>query len=165
MSTELRQLALIEALAAHGIDFLLIGGHAVGAHGFDRATKDVDIVPSPANSNLERLLECLRSVDAQMEPFDIPEHGEALSVDWLAQGGNFIFVTQLGRLDILQFVADMTYEDLVANAVWADLGDLRVRVCAYLDLVRMKEVAGRDRDLLDLKGLREARGEAPQSDA
>jgi hypothetical protein len=155
------QLALIEALAAQKVDFLLIGGHAVGAHGFDRATKDVDIVPATDAENLERLLKALLELEAQMEPIDIPEHGEALSVEWLAQGGNFIFETRLGRLDVLQFVADMTYRELAANAVWADLGDgLRVQVCAYEDLVRMKEAAGRDQDLVDLQRLREAREES-----
>jgi predicted nucleotidyltransferase len=36
---------ILEALAGEGVDFLLIGGVAVGFHGYVRATKDVDVVP------------------------------------------------------------------------------------------------------------------------
>jgi hypothetical protein len=49
------------ALAGAGVEFVLIGGLAVGAHGFPRATKDVAIVRAPAASNLERLAAVLRS--------------------------------------------------------------------------------------------------------
>jgi hypothetical protein len=56
---------LIAALADAGVDYVLIGGLAVGAHGFPRATKDIDIVPAPDGSNLERLAAVLRTVDAR----------------------------------------------------------------------------------------------------
>ena len=46
---------LIAALADGGVEYVLIGGLAVGAHGFPRATKDLDIVPAPDVANLQRL--------------------------------------------------------------------------------------------------------------
>lgn len=48
-----------------GVDYVLIGGLAVGAHGFPRATKDLDIVPAPDAANLDRLATLLRRVGAQ----------------------------------------------------------------------------------------------------
>ena len=51
--------ALLEALYGHGIDFVVIGGVAVGAHGFIRGTEDLDIVPDPDADNLKRLAEAL----------------------------------------------------------------------------------------------------------
>jgi len=51
------------ALLRGGIDFIIIGGLAVGAHGFVRATKDIDIVPSPAADNLRRLAKVLRELE------------------------------------------------------------------------------------------------------
>jgi hypothetical protein len=59
-------------LVERGVEFILIGGHAVGAHGFERATRDVDIVPSPARENLERLLGALDELEAQLDPVDTP---------------------------------------------------------------------------------------------
>ena len=50
---------LIAALSDGGVEFVLIGGLAVGAHGFPRATKDVDIVPAPDDGNLDRLANVL----------------------------------------------------------------------------------------------------------
>lgn len=53
---------LIAVLFDGGVDYVLIGGLAVGAHGFPRATKDVDIVPAPDDANLNRLAgNCARS--------------------------------------------------------------------------------------------------------
>ncbi len=42
---------LIAALVDGGVEYVLIGGLAVGAHGFPRATKDLDIVPAPDQAN------------------------------------------------------------------------------------------------------------------
>jgi len=55
---------LLAPLSDGGVEFVLIGGLAVGAHGFPRATKDVDIVPAPDDANLHRLAAVLRKLDA-----------------------------------------------------------------------------------------------------
>jgi hypothetical protein len=56
---------LIAALVDGGVEYVLIGGLAVGAHGFPRATKDLDIVPAPDETNLRRLAGVLRELDAR----------------------------------------------------------------------------------------------------
>ena len=63
--TPLQPLELLRVLREHHVDFLVIGGVAVAAHGYVRATKDVDIVPAPERANLERLLAALRALDAR----------------------------------------------------------------------------------------------------
>jgi hypothetical protein len=55
---------LIAALSDGGVDYVLIGGLAVGAHGFPRATKDVDIVPRPRRREPRPLGERLRVIEA-----------------------------------------------------------------------------------------------------
>jgi hypothetical protein len=150
---------LLAALDEGGVKFIVVGALAVAAHGFPRATTDLDIVPAPDRENLARLLAVLERIQAKMLPLDIPEHGEALTVEWLADRGNFQFATRYGQLDLLQEVADLTYEELEPKAVSADLGGLRIRVSSYEHLTHMKERAGRDQDVVDLKRLREARGE------
>src|SRR3954466_1133780 len=95
---------LIAAIAEAGIDYVLIGGLAVAAHGYPRATKDVDIVPAPDPPNLARLASLLRALNAQhyglgdFDPSEFPfdPHDPAQ----LAEGGNFVLATRLGRLDI-----------------------------------------------------------------
>ena len=91
---------LIAALADGGVEYVLIGGLAVGAHGYPRATKDVDIVPSPEASNLARLAAVLRSIAAQhhgLGDFDSSEFPyDPLDPGQLAEGGNFVLMTRLG---------------------------------------------------------------------
>ncbi len=56
---------LLLALTKAQIDFIVIGGVAVGVHGFVRATKDLDIVPNPRPENLTRLARVLVDIGAQ----------------------------------------------------------------------------------------------------
>src|SRR5580704_17107142 len=57
---------LATALHAGEVDYVIIGGLAVAAHGYARATKDLDIVPSPEPANLDRLARVLRTLDGQL---------------------------------------------------------------------------------------------------
>ena len=152
---------LIAALADAEIEYVLIGGLAVGAHGFPRATKDVDIVPAPDASNLERLAELLRTLGAEhyglgdFDPSEFPfdPHDPAQ----LAEGGNFVLTTTLGRLDVMQWVpgipGELAFSHLARNAVDTALNGRGVRVCSREDLVAMKRAAGRPQDLVDLQEL------------
>jgi hypothetical protein len=152
---------LIAALTDGGVDHVLIGGLAVGAHGFPRATKDVDIVPAPGEANLVRLASVLRELEARnygtgdFDPAEFPF--DPLDPDDLRAGGNFVLATRLGRLDIMQWVpgipGDLAFEHLTRNAVETSLGGRTVRVCSREDLVAMKRAAGRTQDLLDLEQL------------
>ncbi len=56
---------LLLALVGAGVRFVIIGGIAVGVHGYVRATKDLDIVPDPDPGNLARLAHLLREVNAE----------------------------------------------------------------------------------------------------
>jgi hypothetical protein len=152
---------LIAALADGRVEYVLIGGLAVGAHGFPRATKDIDIVPAPDESNLRRLAGVLREIDARhletgdFDPAEFPF--DPLDPDDLREGGNFVLATRLGRLDIMQWVpgvpGDWAFEHLARSAVETSLGTRKVRVCSKEDLITMKRAAGRPQDLVDLEEL------------
>jgi hypothetical protein len=152
---------LIAALANGGVEYVLIGGLAVGAHGFPRATKDLDIVPAPDESNLRRLARVLREIDGRhfetgdFDPAEFPF--DPLDPDDLREGGNFVLATRLGRLDIMQWVpgvpGDWAFEHLARSAVETSLGTHTVRLCSKEDLIAMKRAAGRPQDLVDLQEL------------
>ncbi len=152
---------LLAALEDAEVSFIVIGGFAVSAHGYLRATKDLDIVPAPDPENLDRLADVLRRLGAGvlgMEEFGKEELPDPRDAEALALGGNFVLITQYGRLDVMQLVSpDLEYADLDVAAIEDEVFGHRVRFCGYEHLVSMKEAAGRDQDLMDLKKLREAR--------
>lgn len=154
---------IFEQLDAADVSYIVIGGVAVGFHGYVRATKDLDIVPSPDHSNLERLAGALRALDAELdgaEDFDAAELPDPLDPDTLALGGNWVMQTRLGRFDVMQWLNDTgLWEMLSPNAVEVEMEGLRVKVAGYDDLIALKRLAARPSDLEDLERLRQARGE------
>jgi uncharacterized nucleotidyltransferase DUF6036 len=149
----------LRALTAAGVDFVVIGGIAVMAHGFVRATADTDITANPERANLERLSVVLRDLDAVLPGAD-PIAGDPASARSLSFGGNPRFETRLGRLHIVQSPTGApAYDELAERAEEVHLDDLRLRICSYADLVAMKEATARDQDRIDLVALREARDE------
>jgi len=158
---------LLRALAAARVDLVVIGGFAVISHGVVRATKDLDICPSPEPGNLARLAGCLSELgvtqlgvgDFELDemPFD-PTRAEDLG-----QGGNFRLQTPFGVLDVMQWVSgidsEQAYVDLAADAVTAEVDGIAVRICSLANLIVMKRAAGRPQDLQDLADLAIAHGD------
>lgn len=154
--------AIFKELDDGGVEYIVIGGFAVIAHGYVRATEDVDICPEPSPENLRRLAAVLDRLEAKVE--GIHEFGEEElprpDGEGLALGGNFVLRTRHGGLDILQLVSpDLEYADLAADAVEIEVFGGKLRVCSYSNLIRMKQAAERPGDQFDLTRLREARGE------
>lgn len=154
--------AILRRLLEHQVDFVVIGSLAVAAHGYVRATKDVDVVPDPNAENLKRLHSALTSLDAR--PVEVGDfRPEELPVPFglagLEGGGNWALATNCGRLDVMQSVAGVeSYDALRTGALAVELPDVgRVLFTGYDDLVSMKRAAGRTDDRRDLEQLREAR--------
>jgi predicted nucleotidyltransferase len=154
---------ILAELDRAGVEFLVIGGVAVGFHGYVRATKDVDIVPAPDSRNIQRLAEVLRELDAEIEgaeDFKGDELPDPLDPEVLGQGGNWVLSTRLGRFDVMQWIGESAlWEMLAPAAVTAEVDGLPIRFASYEDLISLKEMAGRPEDLTDLQRLRQARGE------
>jgi hypothetical protein len=161
----LRAFDLLRTLRARDVEFVVIGGFALGFHGAERATKDVDIVPKPGRENLTRLWDATQELEA--EPAGLADfRPEEMPVEWslpglLEGGGNWILYTRFGRLDVMQWVDPIdSYDDLREGAVEEFVEPIgsTVLVAGLDDLIAMKEYAGRDQDLIDLAALRMAHG-------
>lgn len=152
---------LLFALSEARVQFVVIGGVAVGVHGFVRATEDLDIVPDPAPENLARLARLLHELDARQVgagefsanefPYDPTDPAQ------LAEGANFRLETSHGALDIMQWVpgidTDPAYPELVRQAIEVAFRGAKIQVCGIEHLRMMKRTAARERDLLDLSEL------------
>jgi hypothetical protein len=152
---------LLVALTDANVEFVVIGGVAVGVHGFVRATRDLDIVPNPAPENLTRLANLLARIDAQhvgLDDFSADEFPyDPIDPAQLAEGANFRLETSYGPLDILQWVsgvdADQAYPELAPQALTVRFRGTDIRVCGIDHLRAMKHAAGREQDLTDLREL------------
>lgn len=156
---------ILRRLLEAKIDFVVVGGLAVGAHGFVRATKDIDIVPNPDPANLAAFESVLFEINARpIERADF--RAEEMPVEWgpgaFLSGGNWALDTDHGRIDVLQYIHDVevveTYVELRDQALVVDVpevGEVRFASLEHLEL--MKRVAGRPQDLLDLEELRQLR--------
>jgi hypothetical protein len=154
---------LLRFLHEQGVKHILIGGVAVAAHGYRRPSKDLDIVPSPDPDNLSRLSQALVAINARpaelgdFEPDELPM--DATRVGDLELGGNFRLETDLGALDVMQWVSgvegDDLYRALSQDAESFTLDGIPLRYCSLHHLRSMKAAAGRPRDLDDLEHLPE----------
>lgn len=136
---------MLHALSDAGAEFLIIGAHAVAAHGHYRATKDIDIWIGPTPENIRRVWRALLE-------FGAPLH--ALSIEDLETPGT---IFQIGvepvRIDILTAV-----EPLEFAAAWTRRAIIEVDGQSYPfvgreDLIASKRAAGRPHDLRDIEAL------------
>lgn len=161
MQEALDPFPLLQFLQDRGVEHIVVGGFAVNAHGFIRATKDLDIVPEPSPENLAALADALRDVEATIVGMDDFRREELpmdpTRVEDLLQGGNYCVITKLGRVDVMQWLDGLDTEDLYAklnpDALESDVNGLKVRICSLEHLLAMKRVAGRVQDLEDIKHL------------
>lgn len=140
-----------------GVSFVVIGGVAVGAHGFVRGTEDLDLVPEPDPDNLQRLCVTLEKLGATLptvggRPFD-----PASDAGVIRRGGNVTADTRFGPLDVVQRAQGVpSYAQLAEDAVDSELLGVPVKVCSLGRLREMKRAQSRAQDLLDLENLPES---------
>ena len=137
-------LDLLEAFAKAKVEFIVVGAHALAAHGVVRATGDLDVWVRPSDENAERVVAGLTAFGAPLV-----QHG--VSAADFAKAGT---VYQMGlpprRIDVLTQISGVEFAD-----AWADLTFVAVRgtPVAFLGreaLLRNKRAAARAKDLIDV---------------
>jgi len=155
----LRLRELLERLVRSEISFILVGGLAVNAWGYLRATQDVDVVPDPEPENLAKLDELLRELGGKVDVDGRLLDSAAIST-FLRTGDRTFVRTDLGQVDVLQGLPQVPrFAELEEKAVTIDLDGLEVRVCALEHLLAMKRASDRARDRDDLEALEAAQEE------
>ncbi len=150
---------ILDELARHEVDFVLVGGLAAQTHGNTRMTNDVDVIPAPDPDNLARLADALRALGARVLN---PGH-EGLEIDaaMLPRATIWQFATRHGDIDVLHEAPGASpYAELRERALVITLADTRIPVAARDDLIRMKLARGRPVDRADVAALSD-----PEADA
>ena len=144
------QIDLLRAFNEHGVEYLVVGGHAVGYHSEPRGTKNLALWIRSDTSNSVKVYEALRLFGAPLagvSPADFVEHPDS--------------VFQLGmppsRIDVLQEVDGIEFDEAWSNRVERNVDALTpVHVISREDLITNKLASGRFIDLADVEKLREA---------
>jgi predicted nucleotidyltransferase len=145
---------MLRRLTEAGVDFVVIGGIAVIAQGYGRATRDLDIAFAGDAPNLEALGNLLVDLKASLRGVEedvsfVPDARTLAGIQLLT------LETSLGWLDVHRQIPGVrSYEDLRARAERATIAGVPVLVASVDDLVAMKQAAGRDQDRIDVDALR-----------
>jgi hypothetical protein len=127
------------------VEYLVVGGHALAAHGLVRATKDLDVWIRPATSNAPRVIAALAS-------FGAPLH-DLCESDLVSAGTIFQIGVPPVRIDIITAIDGVTFDEAWPARIQGNFGDQTVPVISWNDLIRNKRSAGRPQDLLDVRWL------------
>ncbi|MGA3372544.1 MAG: nucleotidyltransferase [Terracidiphilus sp.] len=147
------QREIIAAFNAHGVKYLVIGGHAVSIHAEPRGTKDLDLFIKADEENS-------KAVFAALAEFGAPIGGMT-STDFNDKPTSvFQMGVQPGRVDILQGIAGVSFDEAWESRVEKLIdGQTPAHIISREHLIQNKLAAGRHQDLADVEKLRESASE------
>jgi hypothetical protein len=132
-------------LNKHKVTYMVVGGYALAFHGKPRHTGDLDIWIDLSDGNAEKMTDVIN--DFGMRSLGLKKE------DFLQKGG----ITQIGypplRIDILNEIDGVTFADAYSNKLVIDIDGLLVNYIGLDDLIKNKEVSGRQQDLADISTL------------
>jgi hypothetical protein len=146
--------AILRTLAAHGVEYIVVGGICAVLHGAPLATFDLDIVHSRNKGNVGRLLSALRELDAYYRAQ--PNKRIRPSESHLSSAGHQLLMTRFGPLDVLGLIGDgREYPDLAPHTIELQVDELlKVRLLDLETLIQSKQETAGEKDLAVLNILR-----------
>jgi hypothetical protein len=135
----------LKLLAAHKVEYLLIGGYAVGYHGYPRATADMDIWIAMNPANADRIVAVLKKFG-----FDPPELSPELFLkEWQ--------IIRLGvppvRIELATTISGVNFDECYAERIVDILDGIKINLISLNHLKINKKASGRHQDLADLENL------------
>lgn len=135
----------LKLLNDHNIKYLLIGGYAVGYHGYPRATNDMDIWIAIDSENAELMIKVLKEFG-----FDTPQ----LSKDLFLEENKIL---RMGvapmRIEILTSISGVNFEECYQQKVVDEIDGIQVDIINLEQLKINKKASGRHKDLDDFENL------------
>ena len=129
-----------------GVEYLIVGGHAVAYHGYVRPTRDMDVWVAVSTDNAERLVRAVKAFfGAELK---------GLAKDWFLDGEN---VTRFGAvpnlIEILPTISGGNFGEAYARRVVTEIDGQKTNLISLTDLLANKRASGRLRDLTDVEEL------------
>jgi hypothetical protein len=144
---------MLSCLKDAAVEFIIVGAYALAAHGFPRATGDIDIWVRNSPDNAQKIMAALMKFGA---PVSNLSEKDFTSPDMLVQIG-----VEPCRIDLLTSISGVEFDRAWENKVGITIDGLEIYVLSKADLLRNKSATGRDKDQGDIAWLEKNRsGEA-----
>ncbi len=140
-----KYLSLISLFNEENVEYVVLGGHAVIAHGYLRTTGDIDIFVRPSTVNAERLLRALYRYGYTDGEFEL--------VDFTTIPSYLSFNRYDEWIDIMTVTLGITFDECYTNRVILPINGVATNVISLPDLIRNKQALARPQDLQDLDNL------------
>lgn len=143
MNQDFKELLL--AFNAHDVEYLIVGAHALAAHGHVRATKDLDIWVRPDHSNAQRILQALSDFGAPLGDLTLQDLNRKETI------------FQIGlpplRIDIITNIDGVEFAEAWSDRLETSFGGVAAFVISRQHLITNKKTAARLQDLADVQQL------------
>lgn len=135
----------LKLLNAHGVEYLIVGGYAVGYYGYPRATGDLDVWISKRHGNVKKIISVLKEFG-----FDNPELTEDLFIkeDKIVRLGNPPL-----RIEIMTSISGVEFNECYDSKTVFDVDNIPMSLISLTHLKKNKKASNRHIDLNDLEHL------------
>jgi hypothetical protein len=140
---------LMEALSSNGVRFLVVGAHALAAHGVPRVTADLDVWVESSPENAGRVWRGLAAFGAPLDVLGLTE-SDFTTPDRVVQLGLPPF-----RVDLMTSISGVGFEEAWDGRLSGTLFDVPVCFLGREAFIRNKRASGRPKDLADIRALGE----------
>jgi predicted nucleotidyltransferase len=135
----------LKLLNAHGIEYLLIGGYAVGYYGYPRATADMDVWVAMNPANAERIVAALKEFG--FNPSDLSPN--LFLKEWQ--------IVRMGvppvRIELATTISGVDFSECYAQRVVAEIDGIKANLISLMHLKANKKASARHQDIADLEHL------------
>jgi hypothetical protein len=134
---------MLLCLQSEGVNFILVGAYALAAHGFPRATLDIDIWVEPTVANAQKVYKALTKFGAPLK--DISKE-DLVSKDTVFQIG-----VPPRRIDIITGITGVEFAEAIKDAIQTEVEDIKLKILSLKHIKQNKIACGRHKDLADIE--------------
>jgi hypothetical protein len=136
---------MLQFLLEEKVEFILVGAYALGAHGYPRATGDIDIWIKADENNSKKTYNALARFGAPLDQINVN--------DFAIEGVIFQIGVAPRRIDIITKIDGVTYDEANKDKIVVEVEGLKLPVLSLDKLIKNKLATGREKDELDAKFL------------
>ena len=135
----------IQLLIKNRVEYLVVGGYAVGFHGYPRYTGDIDIWINPVKENVTKMALVLEEFGFLPQHFNIEDFRKQENIIRIGLPPN--------RIDLVVSIDGVNFAECYPNRVVEELGEMKINFISFNDLIKNKKACNRTKDQIDLENL------------